>query len=136
MRRFKILSVIFLISFFLLSCASIRSGLIDLSESNLKNEATTIEVSSNLLKTFDCNYGFVKGALGPKFDEISKVNIDAMAKLQELSKKYSFWSDEHFDMCYSLGAEFLIFSETTKNVIKTFAPDLTKYLPTLINMVP
>ena len=118
--------LVFILIPFLFSCASIRTGLVGLSQEDLKNAEATRVISKNLLLTWGLNSGFLRGALGDRLNQLPAEAVKAMDELDALAKKIE-WSD--FELGYSLGLRVRLLGEIVTNALRLYAPEILKFLP-------
>lgn len=118
--------LVFILSISLISCSGLRKDLVKLSQSDLKNAEASRVISKNLLSTWPINSGFIRGGLGDRLNQMPGEFIKAMEELDKLSMKTE-WSD--FELGYSLGLRVRLLGEIITNTLKTYAPEVLKYLP-------
>lgn len=125
----KKLLVLLLVSGMLLfsGCAFLRGSAIKLSEEDMRNAEAVREIAKNLMSTWLLNSGFIRGALGSRFDTLPFEAVKAITELDAFARSDQELND--YGLGYSLGLRVLLLSETVKLALKQFAPEVLKLLP-------
>jgi len=112
----------------LCSCATLRQSAIDVSIEEVKNAKAAREVALNYLTVWPIQSGFIRGALGPRIDELPTYAIDAMNGLDELSA-----ADPNdigdYELGTSLGLRVRLLGAVIREALRFYAPDILKFVP-------
>lgn len=124
----KLLVLLLVSGMFLFSgCAFLRGSAIKLSEEDMRNAEVAREIARNLMSTWLLNSGFIKGALGSKFDALPYEAVKAINELDVFARSGEELSD--YGLGYTLGLRVRLLSETVKLALEQFAPEVLKLLP-------
>jgi hypothetical protein len=118
--------------FLVVGCGWFRKNLVELSESDLKNAEATRVVAKNLLSTWKLNSGFIRGVLGERLNELPAEIVEALDELDKLADRQDELSD--YDLGYSVGLRVRMFGAVVVKALKTYAPEVLKYLPALVGL--
>lgn len=115
-------------------CAPLRGIAVNISEEEIKNTETAREVARNYLSIWPLQSGFVRGALGPRLDELPVQVIDAMDELDLLAKQYSEDPNDYLDhdLGLSLGLRVRLLSSIVAEALRFYMPDALEFVPFLL----
>lgn len=114
----------------LLGCATVRQGAIDISKEEMKNAETAREVAANYLTIWPIQSGFIKGALGPRLDELPAQAVDAMNELDQLATGDPNEVTD-YDLGLSLGLRIRLLTSVVVEALEFYAPDILEFVPLL-----
>lgn len=126
-----------------LLCIPLISGCVTASKWDYKLYESNLKLADEGMKTWACNSGFISG-LGLTNKVAFPITLNnsseaqallssptialGLADLDVIAKKYNYWHERDFDLCYSLGVKVRLGTTGGVDVIKAFFPDLMKYL--------
>lgn len=116
------------------SCASLRGIAVNISEEEIANTETAREVARNYLSIWPLQSGFVRGALGPRLDELPVQVIDAMDELDLLAQQYAEDPNDYLDqdLGLSLGLRVRLLSSIVAEALRFYMPDALEFVPFLL----
>lgn len=124
-------TVLLLCAIVLLGCTPIRQTALKVSEEELQNAVVTRTIAMNYLEVWPIQSGLIRGALGPRMDEMPAQAVDAMEELDLLAdacnQEESGCTDK--DLGLSLGLRIRLLGSVVQETIATFAPDVLQYVP-------
>ena len=127
--------VIILLCFLTLGCATTNTVTTNGQSSgqsfanwDFKNYEATKDLAKSLLKTWRLNSGFIRGALGAKFEALPAEVVKAMDELDEMATRPVDELDD-MELGYSLGVRLLMTCEIVLKAINKYAPE---FMPTLL----
>jgi len=123
--------LIILVCVSLCGCAVLRKSAVDISKEEVKNTDTAREVATNYLLIWPMQSGFIKGALGPRLDELPTQVVEAISELDELSAKDPNEIDD-YDRGLSLGLRVRLLGAVVREALKQYAPDVLELLPLIL----
>lgn len=115
----------------LCGCAMIRESAIKVSESEIKNAVAVREVAANYLSIWPIQSGFIKGAIGPRMDELPAQVVAAMEELDKLAEQYA--SDPEGMQDYALGQSLGLRVRMLSSIV---AEALSFYMPEALDFAP
>ena len=128
----KLLAVVMVVAL-LSGCETMRRTAIGISEEEVLNAETTRQVALNYLSIWPLHSGIIKGALGPRMDELPAQAVDAINELDQLAEQAggdpNSYSDE--DLGLSLGLRVRILVSVVGEALKLYAPDVLEFVPML-----
>ena len=89
---------------------------------DFKNYEATKDLAKSLLKTWRLNSGFIRGALGAKFEALPAEVVRAMDVLDEMAQKPIDELDD-MELGYSLGVRVLMAGEIVLKAIQKYSPE-------------
>lgn len=108
-------------------CATVRQGVLDISEEEMKNAETARMVAKNYLSITAIQIGMLKGAMGERINELPKTAVDAIDELSVLAAlDPNSLTDEQLGL--SLGLRVRLLCSIVREAIRIYAPDLLRYL--------
>lgn len=114
-------------------CAMVRESAIKVSESEVKNAIAVREVAANYLSIWSIQSGFIKGAIGPRMDELPAQVVDAMKELDQLAEQYL--SDPEgmadYELGQSLGLRVRMLSSIVAEALSFYMPEAMDFAPFL-----
>ncbi len=110
-------------------CAGMQKMTLDISKQDLKNAETSRQVSKNFLSTWPLNSGYIRGALGPNIIQLPLSTVSALNDLDKLATKYAEGEITDMDLGGALGIYTRLLSSVVQAALKTYAPDVLKYIP-------
>ena len=134
MRKIVIVLILwlFLVLTCLSGCETVRQTAIDISVEEVKNTAAAREVALNYLSIWSLQSGFIKGALGPRMDELPQYAIDAINELDQLAEKCADPNNcSDYDLGLSLGLRVRLLTSIVAEALKFYAPDILELVPFL-----
>jgi len=90
---------------------------------DFKNYEATKDLAKSLLKTWRLNSGFIRGALGAKFQALPSEVVRAMDELDEMAQKPIDELDD-MELGYSLGVRVLMAGEIVLKAIERYSPEV------------
>lgn len=129
----KIVSPI-MICIILCGCQTMRKTATDISGEEVKNLYAARQVAKDYLLIWPMQSGFIKGALGPRMDEMPAQAIAAINELDLLSEQFASVDPNDigdYDLGLSLGLRVRLLGEVVQEALKMYAPDLLDLMPLL-----
>lgn len=120
----KLPAIIIILTVALTGCAGVRQGALDLAAEDRMNIETAREVSRQSIETWEFKSGLVRGAFGPRLDQMPALSVKAMDEMDGLVEKHADkeWSDK--DLGRALGLQFRMFDPVVQEALRVYAPDL------------
>ena len=134
MKQGMLVAVICVMLALATSCASLRGIAVNISEEEIANTETAREVARNYLSIWPLQSGFVRGALGPRLDELPVQVIDAMDELDLLAQQYAEDPNDFLDhdLGLSLGLRVRLLSSIVAEALRFYMPDALEFVPFLL----
>lgn len=127
MKKWILVMVLMMFVFATSGCVALRQGALDISIEEMKNAETAREVAKNYLSTTAFQVGMIKGALGPRINELPKTAVKAIDELSTLAAlDPNSLTDEQLGM--SLGLRMRLLCSIVREVLRIYAPDILIYL--------
>jgi len=123
-----------LICITLCGCAVLRETATDISGEEVKNLIAARQVALDYLTIWPMQSGFIKGALGPRMDEMPAQVVDAIDELDRLSDELSLTDPNSIgdeDLGLSLGLRVRLLGAVVQEALKMYAPDVLDLVPLL-----
>ena len=111
-----------------------REALVGISREEVLNNDAVRESALNWLQIWPMQSGFIKGALGPRVDEMPMQVIEAIDELDLLSEHLSTVDPneiEDYDLGLSLGLRVRLLGAVVEEALKMYAPDVIDLIPLL-----
>lgn len=115
-------------------CSPLRKNAIKISESEVKNLVATQEIARNYLKIWPMQSGFIKGALGPRMDEMPEQVVAAINELDQLADQLNNKDPndiKDYDLGLSLGLRVRLLGAVVQEALSMYAPDVLDLIPLL-----
>lgn len=123
-----------LICVLLCGCAAMRKTATDISSEEVKNLEATRQVAKDYLTIWPMQSGLIKGALGPRMDEMPTQAIAAINELDTLSEKLNEAdpnSIKDYELGLSLGLRIRLLGSVVQEALKLYAPDVLDLIPVI-----
>ncbi len=96
---------------------------------DMQNAIETRKLAKDLLSTWRLNSGFIKGAMGPKLQELPASVVMAMDELDKLALKEK---PDDYDLGYSLGLRVRMLGALVMESLKIYAPEILSAIPKIL----
>jgi len=123
-----------LICFVLCGCSTLRENATDISGEEVKNLEAARQVAKDYLAIWHMQSGFIKGALGPRMDEMPAQAVAAINELDQLSEQLNSTDPNEikdYDLGLSLGLRVRLLGAVVQEALKMYAPDVLDLIPLL-----
>ena len=121
-----------MICIMLCGCQTVRKTAITISGEEVKNLYAVRQVAKDYLLIWPMQSGFIKGALGPRMDEMPAQAITAIEELDILAGQYNSTDPNEFgdyDLGLSLGLRVRLLGAVVQEALKMYAPDVLDLIP-------
>lgn len=121
-----------LICIVLCGCSMLRETATDISGEEVKNLEATRQVAKDYLVIWPMQSGFIKGALGPRMDEMPAQAVDAISELDVLAEQLNTIDPNNIkdqDLGLSLGLRVRLLGAVVQEALKMYAPDVLDLIP-------
>jgi len=132
-RRFLwVVGWVTIIIFLLSGCSSIRRGMVNLGQWDVKNAEASRKLAKDFLSTWPLNSGFIRASLGDGIEKLPHQAVKAMDELDVLAKKTD-WND--FELGASLGLRVRMLGSLVVGTLQQYFPNVLKDVPALIDLL-
>lgn len=123
-----------LICLVLCGCSTLRETATDISGEEVKNLEAARQVAKDYLTIWPMQSGFIKGALGPRMDEMPEQVVAAINELDQLAEQLNAIDPNDIkdqDLGLSLGLRVRLLGAVVKEALEMYAPDVLDLIPLL-----
>lgn len=119
MRKLLLISLLFIAS-----CATMRQGIVDISNEEAENVKVMREIAEQCVKDWPVVSGFIRGLI--RINELSNDNISALGRMDEIAAQTE---PTDYELGEFLGLKAQMIGSVVQIIIEKYAPNAIEFLP-------